>query len=319
MDRQFSPLPSLYGRLWAILPSYFRAMASAMQTRQVDPETLRQAAIEVADRRTTAHRSTKEVAVIPIIGPIEHRPSVMGQMCGFPSTMEVGAMFDAALAEPKVKSILLDIDSPGGVASGTPELAAKIFAARGQKPIVAIANTMAASAAYWIGTAADRLFVTPSGDVGSVGVFSIHEDYSGALEQEGVKVSIIKAGKFKAEMNPYEPLTDEGRDNEQQQVDEIYGDFLDAVARHRGTTASKVKADFGEGRTVSARKAVLLGMADRIATKEQVLARMEAGRLNVKGSSVSDEWDAEIQCEEPSGPDAGLLRRKTGLQRRSVR
>ena len=171
--------------------------------------------------------------------------------------------------------------------SGVEELSAEIFQARGQKPITAVANSLAASAAYWIATAADELVVTPSGEVGSIGVFAAHEDVSGMLEQAGVKVNLVSAGRYKTEGNPFEPLTEEARASIQGRVDEYYEQFVSAVARNRGVKRSEVRNGFGEGRVVGAKQAVSLGMADRVGTLDETINRALGGRRS-RGARADD-------------------------------
>src|SRR5207302_11309430 len=122
-----------------------------------------------------------------------------------------GQEFDAAIADPNVSAVVLDTDCPGGSAAGTPELASKIRAARGKKPIIAVANALMASAAYWIASAADEIVATPSADVGSVGGYQAHLDQSQALEKEGLKVTFIQEPALKTAGNPYEPLRSAAR------------------------------------------------------------------------------------------------------------
>src|SRR6185295_35537 len=136
-------------------------------------------------------RSGGVVAVIPIMGTISHRAEAMQAASGGTSTEKLSQRFAQAISDPKVRGVVLDIDSPGGTVAGTPELAAQIRAARGSKPIVAFANAQAASAAYWLGAQADEFLVTPSGEVGSIGVFATHEDQSAAAATAGVKMTLI--------------------------------------------------------------------------------------------------------------------------------
>jgi capsid assembly protease len=182
--------------------------------------------------------------------------------------------FRKALQDPAVGAIVFDIDSPGGSAYGLMEFAGEVYAARSQKKIVAVANSMAASAAFWIGSAAEELVITPSGEVGSVGVFGAHEDHSKELEQAGIKVTLISAGKYKTEGHPFGPLSEESLAYLQTQVETTYEQFVQALARHRATTVAKVRKDFGEGRVVGAKEAVERGMADRVATLDETLARL---------------------------------------------
>lgn len=180
-------------------------------------------------------------------------------------------------ADQTVERIILDIDSPGGSVVGTEEAADAVFAARQRKPVTAVADGLAASAAYWIAASATEITVIPSGEIGSVGVFVLHLDLSGALAAAGVQPTFVFAGQRKVDGNPYEPLSDRGRADLQKAVDTFYGAFVRAVARGRGVAASDVRNGFGQGRTVLAREAVRVRMADRVATPETVLSS-QAGR-----------------------------------------
>jgi signal peptide peptidase SppA len=210
-----------------------------------------------------------------------------------------------------VSAIIIDVDSPGGQASGIAELSRQIYEARGKKPIVAVANHFMASAAYWIASAADEIVVTPSGEVGSIGVFTVHEDIHEALAQEGVKVSIIKEGRYKAEGNPYEPLTAEARDAIQARVREVYDAFVDAVARNRGVDAAAVRNGFGEGRMVSAYQAVTLGMADQVGTLDETIARLVKGNIPSGAKPLAVSSEAESR-QEPAPAES---HRQAALER----
>ena len=188
-----------------------------------------------------------------------------------------------ALADPDVGALVFDFDTPGGAVSGVPELAQAMYDARGEKPIVAVVNTLAASAGYWLATQADEIVVSPSGEVGSIGVFAAHQDMSAFLEAEGRKVTLISAGKYKVEGNPFEPLSEEAQAFIQSRVDEYHGEFIDAVARGRGRPASEVRAGFGEGRTIGATTAVAMGMADRVDTIDNVIAQLHADLVRSDG------------------------------------
>jgi signal peptide peptidase SppA len=216
------------------------------------------------------------VAALALHGPIAQRRDIFMDFFGGTSTEEFGAELDRLMADSTIGAVVFDVDSPGGSVAGVQELADKIYAYRGTKPMIAVADSEAASAAYWIASAADEVVVTPSGEVGSIGVVAIHADSSEALAQAGLKLTIVSAGKYKAEGNPYEPLDDEARDYVQSRVDEYYADFVKAVARNRGTTASAVRGGYGEGRMVGAKDAVKMGMADRIATFDTVVAGLRA-------------------------------------------
>ena len=224
-------------------------------------------------RRESAKPQGPSIAIIPIYGIISQKMDSMDNISVEQSagTERISRDLKTALADPEVTAILLDINSPGGTVYGVPELAKEIYAARKQKRIAAIANSLAASAAYWIGTAAGEFYITPSGEAGSIGVFIEHLDVSKWLENEGLKPTLIKAGEFKTEANSYEALGEEAAKFLQQRVNDYYSMFIKAVARHRNTTEARVRNDFGKGRVYGADQAVATGMADKALHFDAVL------------------------------------------------
>jgi signal peptide peptidase SppA len=251
------------------------------------------------------------VARIPVNGVLVPRASAMSDMSGGTSAEEITSMMHAAIASPNVGSIVLDIDSPGGMVDGIPELAALIRAARERKPVTAVANTEAMSAAYWLGSQASAFFASPSARVGSIGVISSHENRSAQAEQKGVQTTIVSAGKYKAEGNPFEPLTDEGREHMQGMVDEFYGMFVKDVAAGRKVPVKDVLSGYGEGRYLSAKQGFAAGMIDGIATIDQVIAgemkdlqqRNSAAALAVNTTNASAGWAVGFTAEMPEVPD----------------
>lgn len=232
-----------------------------------------------AARLAQEGRTAGGVAVISLRGFISPRGSLLAQILGAgPSGLEG---FRKALAEAvgdsDIGSIVLDVDSPGGIVDMVPETAAAIREARDVKPITAVANTTAASAAYWLASQASEVVVTPSGEVGSIGVFATHTDWSKYDEDMGVKTTLVSAGKFKTEGNPYEPLSEEAEAYMQSVVDELYGMFASDVAQGREVAESQVRGGFGEGRMLLAKDAVQEGMADRVATLEEAIAAHVSG------------------------------------------
>jgi signal peptide peptidase SppA len=261
---------------WAILPQKLIVLEEIV-IRHISGEKL--TAEEVQTRihgaiRPPERTVSNSVAILPLFGTIFPRANMMTDVSGATSAERFGQTFDTLVADPNISAIVLDVNSPGGQAGGIQELSTKIYQARSVKPIVAVANFDMASAAYWIGTSASELVVSPSGQVGSIGVFSVHEDISKALEQDGVKVTLIKQGKFKAEANPYEPLSEEARAAIEMKVSEVYDAFISAIARNRDVKPSIVRNGFGEGRMVNAEQAVELGMADRVGTLDETISRL---------------------------------------------
>jgi len=235
----------------------------------------------------SASKGGNAVAVVPLHGPITHRSGLFSAFFGGTSTEKFGKLFDELMDNPNIGAVVVDVDSPGGEVSGLEELAAKIFKARGTKPMVASANTWMASAAYRIGTAFDEVNATPSSELGSIGTYTKHADYSAMLENEGVTTTLISAGAHKTEFNPYEPLSEAAKAELQAGVDHYYGMFVKAVAKHRGVSAATVKNDFGQGRMIRAKDAVERGMADRVETLDETIRRV-GGMLRGKARAKAD-------------------------------
>ncbi len=290
-------LAEFYATPWAILPERLATIAAVLHRaadgiRLSDIE-LRQAignAPEAAQaRRQQDSNASGAVAILPFFGIVSHRIHQVEDISGPGGTSTEGfaRRFRQALNDPGIESIIIDVDSPGGSVSGVPELADEIYDARSKKKVVAVANAQSASAAYWIGSAAQELVVTPSGEVGSVGVWTAHQDYSKFMEMNGINVSLISAGKYKTEGHPYGPLDDEARAAIQSSVDAYYDLFVKAVAKHRGAKAADVRNGFGQGRMVSAHEAVSQGMADRVATLDETITRLASGGRLKKANKVA--------------------------------
>ena len=282
----------VYETPWAILPSMYDTIRELVRFRV---EGGRLSDEDIQARLTAAgpgHPKTARggaVAVLPLYGVIAQRMDMMTEISGGTSTDRFTEMFRQAIGEPSVGAVVIDVDSPGGSAYGIQELAETIMAARGQKPIIAVANSMAASAAYWIASAADEVVITPSGEVGSIGVVAGHLDISAQQEMKGEKVTLISAGEKKTDHSPFGPLSDSARADIQGRVDEYYNAFVSAVAKGRGVSVAQVRSGFGEGGMVGAREALQLGMVDRIGTLDQTIARL-VGRsprgIQAAGQSV---------------------------------
>lgn len=180
----------------------------------------------------------------------------------------------AALADDAIGGIVIEVDSPGGSIYGVMELADEIYRARASKPIFAVANSLAASGAYWIASAASEFYVTLGGEVGGIGVHDVHIDLSKALVKAGVKTTLISAGCYKIEGNPFQPLSTRGRSAMQARVDAYYRAFVADVAQHRNVPESAVRNGMGQGRLLDAERAKREGMVDGIATVDEVVRRL---------------------------------------------
>lgn len=279
----------LVERPWAILPDVLPAVAAALRIRADDAAAAEPEAAQSL-RRAGAAGAT---AVIPVRGVITPHPTLFGLIFGIDSSLgRLRKGLRAAVADESVGAIVLDVDSPGGVVDGVPEMAEEIRAARARKPIVAVANTMAASAAYWLAAQATEIVVAPSGRIGSIGVLAVHEEYSRMDEAMGITTTVVRAGRYKAEANPFEPLTAEAQAAIQEEVDAYYDMFVAAVAKGRDVKAATVRDGFGEGRVVMAKPAVKEGMADRVGTVEDAIGR--AAQLATGGGGRRAEADSNV-------------------------
>jgi signal peptide peptidase SppA len=228
-------------------------------------------------RASTRFKNVKgDIAVLPVRGFISHRMTIWAAL-GFEASSEMfGKWLDAAMADASIGSIIIDINSPGGTVHGLTAISDKIFAARGKKPIIAVSNSLMASAAYFLGSAADEIVADPDSLTGSIGSVAVHVEQSKMLEGLGIKATIIRSAEFKYEGNSIEPLTEQARARIQSDINSFAATFINAVARNRKTTATNVKANFGKGGVFRAEEAVAAGMVDRVATLEQVIDRVRS-------------------------------------------
>lgn len=248
-----------HGDIWAL----WRERAGILFSEATDAEISEQM------RKPAMPKVAGTVAVMPLSGVLTQKGDWWGT-----SMDSFGRAFDAAVASENIAGIVLDIDSPGGTVAGTQMLANRIYEARGKKPVVAVANSLAASAAFWIGTSAETFVVAPDGDVGSVGVFSMHQDVSKLMDDMGVKTTLVHSGRFKVEGHPFGPLDEEARMEMQKRCDAFYESFVETVARNRGVRTPSVKNGFGQGRVVNAKEAEAEKMVDGVMTIDEVLRKM---------------------------------------------
>lgn len=229
--------------------------------------------------------SRGDVAVIPVTGPLFRHANLMTDLSGATSYAALRKDLQVAIDDPKISAILLDIDSPGGEAKGTSELAQAIAEAGKAKPIEAYVGGSASSAAYWIASATKRITVADTAQLGSIGVIAAYRK----TEDDGTI-------EIRSSQSPYKnlpPDTDEGRARIQARIDALAEVFIDAVARNRGVTAKDVTAKFGGGDVFIGKRSIAVGMADRIGTFESTLAAMASpvvsfGRGRVSAAEKSD-------------------------------
>jgi signal peptide peptidase SppA len=208
-------------------------------------------------------------AVIPIHGTLVRRTSGLEADSGLTSYQSIQQMLELARDDASVDAILLDIDSPGGESSGVFDLADKIQSAALQKPVWAVANDMAFSAAYALASAAQKVFVSRTGGVGSIGVIAMHVDQSVKDAQDGLHYTAVYAGNRKNDLSPHGPMTSEAQRFLQGEVDRVYGLFVDTVARHRDLSSNAVRDT--EAGLYFGKDAVRAGLADAIGTLDDAL------------------------------------------------
>ena len=212
------------------------------------------------------------IAVIPVHGTLVRRTVGLEADSGLTSYQRIAESLEAALASPEVSGILLDIDSHGGESSGLFDLADRIHAVRQSKKIYAIANDHAFSAAYAIASAAERVFLTRTAGVGSIGVIAMHLDQSGYDADQGLRYTPVYAGARKNDLSPHEPISDQAHALLQGEVNRIYGLFVETVARQRNLRPAAVRAT--EAGVYFAQDAVAAGLADAVGTFEDALASL---------------------------------------------
>ena len=266
-----------FGSPWAIeyqkgqvLLAVLRAHALGIERATAHGAREEREAREAA--RAGSPQPPPNIGVLPLHGVMMPRGNFLEDGSGSVSLEGARAIFGAMLASPGIDGIVLDIDSPGGSVFGVEEFASEIRAS--SKPVVAQAWDMAASAAYWIGSAAGEFVMTPSGMVGSIGVYTVHTDASGWYEAQGLKNTIIQAGKYKTELADTGPLTEEAQTYEQGIVDTYYTKFVQAVAKGRHLGVDVVRGEFGEGRVLTSGDALKKSMVDRIGTFEETVQRL---------------------------------------------
>jgi capsid assembly protease len=293
-------MKSLFAELnkpWAIHPAALEELisraASPDQTREQPAALSARSGPEMPEDILSIENG---VATIKIHGVLTKQPIQIGWDSWTTGMEVIGAAFRQALANSRVDAIVLDIDSPGGSVDGTPDLAAEIAGARGKKPIIAFANGMMVSAAYWIGSAADVIIASEAAMVGSIGVAMAHYDLSGLHEKCGVKKTSIYAGKFKRLASDEKPLTDEAREYLQSMVDSLYSMFVGAVANHRGVSLEKALA-MADGKDFIGKQAHAVGLIDSVGSRGYALTITSERRQRFMDLKTLQENHADLYAQ----------------------
>lgn len=238
------------------------------------------------------------IAQIPIIGSLVRRGSWLDAESGLCSYAEIERGVAAALADSRVNAVLLEIDSPGGEASGCFELVRSIRKMRkaAGKPIWAVANDMACSGGYGIASAADQIWLSELGEVGSIGVVTAHVDMTGADRDAGLRWTYVTSGKHKVDGNAHAQLGDDVKAKLQAGIDAVYKIFIELVAENRGLSVESVRST--EAATYMGKAAIGVGLADSVGTLGEAVEAL-AGQLNGKaGAGVQSAMPAKTRRNE---------------------
>ncbi len=286
---------------WAIMPEKLVELRGIYETHlkgeKIDIKAIEARLGKPLDNRPQGYEVIDGVAVIPIDGVIAKRMNLFSQISGGVSTDLFARDFKSAIADPSVKAIVLAIDSPGGTVDGTVDIARLVYESRGAKPIVAYTDGTMASAAYWIGSATDKVYIGNDATlVGSIGVVATHQDISKAQEMQGVKTTEVYAGKYKRIVSQYAPLSEAGQAYLQDRVDYLYSVFVSAVAENRGISVEKVLKGMADGKVFSGRQAMEAGLVDGVATLDALIAGFKPGGapdINAKEKIMAEEKKEE--------------------------
>jgi len=269
--------------IWAIEPARLHGIAAQIAAGQ-------KLAIHGRGEPVTAPAGT---AIVPIMGVLTHRPSILSELFGLGDAGTYAGIrrrLNSEVASRSTNRIILQVDSPGGTVGGLEELAADIAAANRVKPLIAVADTLAASAAFWLASQAGEFVATPSAAIGSLGVFLLHLDASRALDRAGIAPTFVfsKISPHKVETNSLQPLSKGAKAALQADVDAIGDKFVRDVARGRHVGEALVRSLFGQGRLLLAEAALRVGMVDRVATFEQVLTGRSASPASGRGAAYGN-------------------------------
>lgn len=279
-----TPLLIHAGKLDAIAGALFRRWGVDVRDEAPHAYTTQR-----GEFREPGYRVVDGVAIVDIFGVLAHRGGIAADSSYILGYQQIATRLTSAVADRHVHSIMLDIDSPGGEVSGVFELAEQIRAADARKPVYAVADSLAASAAYLIASAAREVSVSRTGSVGSVGVVWRHADFSRALDQDGISVTHIYAGARKTAGNPFEPLAEDVRAEFQAEIDKLYEMFVSAVAAYRGIDAQQLRNT--EARVYLGDDGVDLGLADRVETADELLARLTGATSGAGSRQVTVETE----------------------------
>lgn len=254
--------------IWAIAQDSLESLAATAQAEQFGKARMESVWDEIEELRTRNRGYALVngcVAVVRVRGALIKEPDFYSVLFGESTYESVRDIVQAAIDNPAVRAIVLDVDSPGGTVDGAFELRNFLRAAGQIKPIYAYANGQMTSAAYLLSCDAKEIGAPIATVMGSIGVISMHADFSEMYKEIGIKITYLTAGEYKATGNAYEPLSDDAKAYIQERLNQMYSLFVDAVAEGRGMSVEQV-LKMADGKIFLAQQALGLGMIDRIET-----------------------------------------------------
>lgn len=252
-----SLLARLHSEHWLVSKDFLHVLLPAVQKQLDIPASYDQP--QEADP-TPAIIRYGAIGIIPICGPILKNPDYFDlKYLGACDVDSIREMCLYAAGDPTIETVILYLDSPGGIYTGVPEAAAAIAELAQVKPVIAFTDTRACSAAYWLASQASEIYLTQSASLGSIGVYSIYTDASKAYEQMGVKINAISVGTFKLAGAPFKPMTAEEEAMFQADIQRIGDEFHGAILANR-----ELSADVMQGQVFSSELAVTNNLADGI-------------------------------------------------------
>lgn len=287
------------GTPWQVLPEKMDEIVNLLQLRQdgyeLDDEEIEMRIGSVRSGDDDGITMVGNSAVIQVYGTLFQRANLITRYSGGTSTEQLKTLITQAGNDTKVAQIILDIDSPGGSALGNEEIVQLIEGIRKTKPVIASVNGLAASAAYYIASPATTIYASPSSLIGSIGTILVHRETSAADEKAGVKFTIIRSGRFKADGNDREPLDEQARDTLNERVVVYHDQFVEAVSRGRKISEGTVRDEFGDGKMFIAQDALKRGMIDKIGTLQDILERFSSA---APSTTVTAVFQKETQMDK---------------------
>jgi signal peptide peptidase SppA len=254
-------------------------------------------------RRVKSYRVENGIAVLPVTGTLVHKFGYMQPVSGFTGYDGIIARLNAAMDDPDVKGVLLDIDSPGGEVAGAFDTSDLIARMRDQKPIWSLANDTACSAGYLLASACSERLITQTGVVGSIGVVVAHRSVEKALEDAGVEITLIYSGSHKVDCNPYQALPKDVQADIQARVDDNRDMFASKVSAYTGLSKKAVLAT--EAAIYEGDDAIKAGLAGQLVNYADAVAEM-AEALKPKGVRMSANA-AKAQGPETENPGDAIV------------